>query len=70
MAATDGGAEVSQDQQTTNDQQAAADRAAADGLARMGGGTAATDDGTAAVRLLKGPSDPQLDQLLGEHKLW
>jgi Domain of unknown function (DUF1707) len=49
MAATDGGAEVSQDQQTTNDQQKAADRAAADGLARMGGGTAATDDGTAAT---------------------
>ena len=49
MAATDGGAEVSQDQRTTNDQQAAADRAAADRLGRMGGGTAATDDGTAAV---------------------
>ena len=47
MAATDGGAGVSQDQQVTNDQQAT-DGAAAGGLARTGGGNTATDGGNTA----------------------
>jgi len=48
MAATDGGAGVSQDQQVTNDQQAT-DGAAAGGLARTGGGNTATDGGNTAT---------------------
>ena len=50
MAATDGGAGVSQDQQAPDDQQAAADGAAAGGLARPGGGNAATGGVNAATR--------------------
>jgi len=50
MAATDGGAGVSQDQQATDDQQAAADGAAAGGLTRTGGGNAAGVPGGAGTR--------------------
>ncbi|HEY1812332.1 MAG TPA: hypothetical protein VGG74_08230 [Kofleriaceae bacterium] len=31
---------------------------------------AIADDGTATLKLVKGPSDPQLDALVGPHKLW
>lgn len=48
MAATDGGAGVSQDQQATEDKRAA-DGAAVGGLAQTGGGNAATEGGTAAT---------------------
>lgn len=49
MAATDGGAGVSQDQQATDDQQTAADGVAAGGLTRTGGGNAAGEPGDGAV---------------------
>jgi uncharacterized protein DUF1707 len=50
MAATDGGARVSQDQRVTDDQQAGADGAVAGGLARTGGGNAAAVPGGAGTR--------------------
>jgi hypothetical protein len=31
---------------------------------------AIADDGTATVKLVKGPSDPGLDKQIGQHKLW
>ena len=49
MAATDGGAGVSQDQQAADDQQTAADGVAAGGLTRTGGGNAAGEPGGGAV---------------------
>ena len=49
MAATDGGAGVSQDQQVTDDQHAASNGAVAGGLARTGGRTAAAGGGNAAA---------------------
>ncbi|MBA3538461.1 MAG: hypothetical protein H0T79_02430 [Deltaproteobacteria bacterium] len=33
-------------------------------------GIALAADGTATVKLVKGPSDGQIDALVGPHKLW